>query len=105
MARAPAVAPHPWHATLPQPRNHSDPVTAAHLAGGKPGPVAKPHGRQGRAPKAGGDAVTSRASGARSVSYLLDYAPTTRSALSAPVRAVSRAATASGRSRRLGLPP
>jgi hypothetical protein len=31
----------PWSVTLTQPRNHRDPVTASHLAGGKPGPIAK----------------------------------------------------------------
>jgi hypothetical protein len=42
----------PWSVTLTQPRNHRDPVTASHLAGGKPGPVAKARtAARGRAPR------------------------------------------------------
>src|SRR4029077_20849595 len=60
------------------------------------------HGRQGRAPRSKGDAVTSPASGAGSASDLPDYAPTTRPAQSGAGRASSPGATAGG-NRRLGL--
>jgi hypothetical protein len=53
--------------------NHQDLVTAFHLAGGEPGPVANSYGRQGTCPKIPGDTVTSP--------DLPDYAPIPRPAL------------------------
>ena len=67
---------------------------AAHMAGGKRGPIAKLRFK--------GDTVTSPASGAGSASDLPDYAPTTRSAQSGTGHAAAPAAT-SGGNRRLGL--
>jgi EmrB/QacA subfamily drug resistance transporter len=67
---------------------------AAHMAGGKRGPIAKLRFK--------GDTVTSPASGAGSASDLPDYAPTTRSAQSETGHAAAPAATAGG-NRRLGL--
>jgi len=78
-----------------------------HLAGGKPGPVAKAGtAARGRAPRSQGDTVTSPASGAGSAPDPPDYAPISQSApgpQSVAGRAASPAATASGGNRRLGL--
>src|SRR6266700_3460395 len=80
---------------------------AFHLAGGKPGPVAKAGTTaRGRAPRSQGDTVTSPASGAGSAPDPPDYAPIPQSAPGPPSvtgRAASPAATADGGSRRLGL--
>ena len=61
--------------------NHQDRVTAYHLTAGQPEPVAKAHGRQGRAPRPQGDTVTSPAPGADGAAILPDYAPIPRSAI------------------------
>src|SRR6266516_2055452 len=62
--------------------NHRDPVTASHLTGGEPGPVAKAGtADRGRAPRFQGDTVTSPATGADGAADLPDYAPIPRSAL------------------------
>jgi hypothetical protein len=91
-----------WIVTPTQARNHPDPVTATHLAGGEPGPHRESsHGRQGRAPRSAGDTMTSPASGAGSAPDLPDYAPTIRSAQSETRLTVSPDATAGGG--RLGL--
>src|SRR5207247_4053098 len=62
--------------------NHRDPVTASHLTGGEPGPVAKAGtAARGRARRFQGDTVTSPATGADGAADLPDYAPIPRSAL------------------------
>src|SRR6266568_171949 len=62
--------------------NHRDPVTASHLTGGEPGPVAKAGtAAMGRARRFQGDTVTSPATGADGAADLPDYAPIPRSAL------------------------
>src|SRR6266702_2832835 len=80
---------------------------AFHLAGGKPGPVAKAGTAvRGRAPRSQGGTVTSPASGAGSAPDPPDYAPIPQSApdpQSVTGRAASPAATADGGNRRLGL--
>src|SRR6266851_706956 len=80
---------------------------AFHLAGGKPGPVAKAGtAARGRAPRSQGDTVTSPASGAGSAPDPPGNAPIPQSApgpQSVTGRAASPAATADGGNRRLGL--
>src|SRR6266571_5003359 len=80
---------------------------AFHLAGGKPGPIAKAGtAARGRASRSQGDTVTSPASGAGSAPDPPDYAPIPQSApgpQSVTGRTASPAATANGGSRRLGL--
>src|SRR6185437_2220746 len=83
--------------------NHRDPVTASHLPGGEPGPVAKACTAARDVPEIPGGTVTSPASGADSAPDLPDYAPTVRSAQSGTGRAASPAAATGGGSRRLGL--
>src|SRR6266700_3468486 len=80
---------------------------AFHLAGGKPGPVAKAGTTaRGRAPRSQGDTVTSPASGAGSAPDPPGYVPIPQSApgpQSVTGRAASPVATADGGNRRLGL--
>src|SRR5690242_4459920 len=83
--------------------NHPDPVTASHLPGGDPGPVAKACTAARDVPEIQGGTVTSPASGADSAPGPPDYAPAARPAQSVTGRAASPAATAGGGNRRLGL--